>query len=161
MPIPLTCTCGRSLKLRDELAGKKIRCPECAAVLGVPVPKVAPAKEDILVAEAVDEEYDRRTALRAEPPPPRRSGSHDAPSRSRKRASLRYSEDPRRDRNSSFGGALSGTGNAGVLGGLLMILIAVVWFVGGAALGVWFIYPPILFVIGIVAIIRGAVSGGD
>jgi hypothetical protein len=36
MPIELTCTCGRELHLRDELAGLQIRCPECATTLHVP-----------------------------------------------------------------------------------------------------------------------------
>src|SRR5437879_11069192 len=37
MPIELTCTCGRELYLRDELAGLMIRCPTCAGMLRVPL----------------------------------------------------------------------------------------------------------------------------
>src|SRR2546425_887692 len=37
MPIELTCSCGRELYLRDELAGLTIRCPACAGMLQVPV----------------------------------------------------------------------------------------------------------------------------
>jgi hypothetical protein len=48
--------------------------------------------------------------------------------------------------------------NAGWAGGLLMILIAVVWFVGGLAIGRIFFYPPVLFVIGIIAIAKGALN---
>lgn len=47
----------------------------------------------------------------------------------------------------------------GVLGGLIMILIAVVWFFGGLAINRIFFYPPVLLVIGIVAIVKGAVEG--
>jgi hypothetical protein len=36
-----------------------------------------------------------------------------------------------------------------------MILIAVVWFVAGLAAGRIFFYPPILLIIGIVAVIKG------
>src|SRR5688500_17938739 len=36
MPIAVTCRCGRCLKARDELAGKKVRCPDCAEVLVIP-----------------------------------------------------------------------------------------------------------------------------
>jgi hypothetical protein len=33
MPIRVACTsCGKKLQIRDELAGKKVRCPECATV---------------------------------------------------------------------------------------------------------------------------------
>jgi hypothetical protein len=36
-----------------------------------------------------------------------------------------------------------------------MIVIAVVWFVGGLAGGRIFFYPPILAIIGIVAVFKG------
>jgi hypothetical protein len=39
--------------------------------------------------------------------------------------------------------------------GLLMMLAATVWFFGGLAYGRIFFYPPILFLLGIGAIIRG------
>jgi len=44
-----------------------------------------------------------------------------------------------------------------VLGGV--IVIAVVWFFGGLAAGIIFFYPPILFVIGIAALIHGLATG--
>jgi hypothetical protein len=47
----------------------------------------------------------------------------------------------------------------GVLGGLILILIAVVWFFGGLAIDRIFYYPPVLLIIGIVAIIKGALEG--
>ena len=34
--IQADCSCGRTLKLRDELAGKRVKCPECRAVVDVP-----------------------------------------------------------------------------------------------------------------------------
>ena len=37
MPITLTCSrCGRTFHLKDEMAGRKVRCPECEAVQVVP-----------------------------------------------------------------------------------------------------------------------------
>ncbi len=47
----------------------------------------------------------------------------------------------------------------GVLGGVVMILIAIVWFVVGYAAGYIFYYPPILLIIGIVAVIKGMIEG--
>jgi len=32
MPIEHACTCGAKLKVKDELAGKKIKCPKCSEV---------------------------------------------------------------------------------------------------------------------------------
>jgi len=47
----------------------------------------------------------------------------------------------------------------GVLGGIAMIVIAVIWFVLGHMAGRIFIYPPILAVIGIFAVVRGLSEG--
>lgn len=43
----------------------------------------------------------------------------------------------------------------GVLGGVLMIAIAIIWFVIGWINGYIYFYPPILLVIGIYALIKG------
>ncbi|HZY80158.1 MAG TPA: hypothetical protein VFE50_11590 [Cyclobacteriaceae bacterium] len=47
----------------------------------------------------------------------------------------------------------------GVLGGIIMAVIAVVWFFAGLAADRIFFYPPILFVIGVYAIIKGLANG--
>lgn len=39
MPIPVTCTCGRSLQAPDGSQGKSAKCPHCAATLRVPSPE--------------------------------------------------------------------------------------------------------------------------
>lgn len=43
---------------------------------------------------------------------------------------------------------------AGSAGGLFMMVSAVVWFATGLALGYIFFYPLILFVLGVLAIIK-------
>lgn len=47
----------------------------------------------------------------------------------------------------------------GVLGGLAMIVIAVVWFVLGYTAGIIFFYPPVLLLIGVYAVIKGLITG--
>ncbi len=47
----------------------------------------------------------------------------------------------------------------GVLGGVIMILIAIIWFIAGYSIGYIFYYPPILFIIGVIAIIKGVITG--
>jgi hypothetical protein len=42
-----------------------------------------------------------------------------------------------------------------------MMMIAVVWFIVGLFVGWIYFYPPILFVLGIIAVIKGLVSGGN
>src|SRR4051794_4199441 len=37
MPVTLTCSgCNSSLRVRDDLAGKKVKCPRCAHLILVP-----------------------------------------------------------------------------------------------------------------------------
>ncbi len=47
----------------------------------------------------------------------------------------------------------------GVVGGLLMMGLAVIWFVVGLAYGWIFFYPPILFLIGLFAFFKGLITG--
>jgi hypothetical protein len=56
--------------------------------------------------------------------------------------------------------SLEGKGiKMGVLGGIIMMVVAGVWFFAGLAANRIFFYPPILFVIGIYALIKGLASG--
>jgi hypothetical protein len=181
MLIPLRCSCGRELKLKEELAGKKIRCPQCKAICAVPeilaeveeeepVLEVLPAEE----AEGPPRRKTGRTAIQVEPPevlpvarpaaddaisarPLYRSKDEDRP-RKRRRPKL-YREDKRSAPLVAFEPGWFGSVNSGVAGGLLMILIAVVWFGLGLAAGRIFFYPPILFVIGLIAIFKGCLGG--
>jgi predicted Zn finger-like uncharacterized protein len=61
MPATINCPgCQSPLRLRDELAGKKIKCPRCGHVLTVP---------DVEVAEVVEEASP--ADITAEPPAPK------------------------------------------------------------------------------------------
>jgi hypothetical protein len=200
MSIPLRCACGRSLRIKDDLAGCKVKCPECSAVLVVPRPRPSSDEEDIGLIPPEDSSEE----LRAKPKRPRpdpeemvqtapRPSRRPAPveededdderstresvrrkeereeerekrrrkaDREQRRLVRRHHDETRRDavRHGDPGrpsrGWLGGI-NAGIGGGLFMLFIALVWFVGGLAVGVIFFYPPILAVIGIAAIIKG------
>ena len=47
----------------------------------------------------------------------------------------------------------------GIVGGLIMMAIAVIWFTVGYAAGFIFYYPPILFIIGLFGLIKGIFTG--
>ncbi len=49
--------------------------------------------------------------------------------------------------------------NNGVVGGIFMIVIALLWFFIGWAAGYIFFYPPILGVIGVYAVLKGIFTG--
>jgi hypothetical protein len=71
----------------------------------------------------------------------------------RKRPRKRRAE---REESSSSSSSMT---NAGIGGGILFMLIAAIWFVCGIIyLDRIFIYPPILFVIGLIAFIKGLVD---
>jgi hypothetical protein len=42
MSISVTCTCGKRLSVKDELAGKRVRCPGCQGVVAIPAAGAAP-----------------------------------------------------------------------------------------------------------------------
>ncbi len=52
MAIPVLCDCGKSYRLKDEFAGRRVKCRECGVTLQVPT--VALADEPILAAEIVE-----------------------------------------------------------------------------------------------------------
>ncbi len=41
MPIPVGCQCGKRFQAKDELAGKRVKCPGCGNVLTIPEPQPA------------------------------------------------------------------------------------------------------------------------
>ena len=84
MPIEITCThCRRQLRAPDSLAGKRVKCPGCQAVLQVPRPEpqqesLADLLEDVMAAPqapAIQQSPARpRAPLAARPAAKRRSG---------------------------------------------------------------------------------------
>ncbi|MCI0380941.1 MAG: hypothetical protein L0215_25435 [Gemmataceae bacterium] len=62
MPISLRCSCGKMLTLRDELAGRRIKCPACGGVLAVPASEpeeVEPSSPEEPEADESDDVEDR------------------------------------------------------------------------------------------------------
>jgi hypothetical protein len=153
MPISLSCnSCQRALRVKDELAGKQILCPDCQTKLTVPagdfaVPPPLPAAEETPYGGFTDQApASDPMSARAELPPKPDLGNDfedDAPRPPRKPPK------PAKE----FGGI-----NAGVGGGILMMVLAVVWFVLCLFMDRIAIYPPILFVLGLIAFIRGLIN---
>jgi hypothetical protein len=167
MTISLKCSCGQTLRAREELAGKKAKCPACGRIHNVPEPEYDVVEEeevfDVEPVEAEEGIAPRRSRTREDasfraPAPRRTEPVPERPQRKRKRRRVQREEE---DSGVVFERGWFGSINAGVVGGILMILIALVWFVVGLAGGIIFFYPPILAVIGFVAIIKGAMGSGD
>ncbi|MBM4072619.1 MAG: hypothetical protein FJ271_27380 [Planctomycetes bacterium] len=48
MPIAFWCPCGTPLKVKDALAGKKVKCPKCGMSIAAPQPAAVDADDDIV-----------------------------------------------------------------------------------------------------------------
>lgn len=46
MAIVFQCNCGKSLKAKDELAGRRVKCPDCETILHVPAPQATEPEPD-------------------------------------------------------------------------------------------------------------------
>jgi hypothetical protein len=151
--LPVTCPqCGQQLLVPATALGKQSRCPSCRHVfpLDFPYPKTADDEESELSAEVAT-----NADMLAQQLPPQ---SHPAPA-----IPNPYAPPP--DAASDSGKYGHGFGwehrawNGGMLGGLAVMAIAVVWFFGGLAIGIRFHHPIYLFIIGLVGFFRGLFKG--
>ncbi len=127
MPISIVCThCTAPLTVKDEYAGKRIKCPKCAGILqlpgaAAPIAEVPPPVSETPKAEAefaFEKGEDKPRAKRRE----KDEGGEKAKSRKRRR-------DEDDDEPKKKGGALKVV--LIVLGSLFLVC-------GGAVVGVWF-----------------------
>jgi hypothetical protein len=165
MAIPVTCSCGRSCRIKDAFAGRRIRCPQCGKVLQVPDLAPGPGAEGDALAALLTEPTEE---ARAVPEETREERIQPALSHRKVETGSLYAVDPRAKaslpkstgrRRVAFEKGWFGSANAGVVGGLLMIAIAVIWFVAGLAVGYIIFYPPVLLVVGIIALVKGLSRG--
>jgi hypothetical protein len=158
MAINVACTCGRTMQVSSQLAGKTVQCPRCESVLTVPedIPEV---NFDVVDEEKVVEAAPVRTDL-----PSRRPriddddiGDRDMP---RPRPPRPRRRRPPRD-DYSYRGHSSIAVTRGIIYGIIMMVVALVWFVLALMVGWIAFYPPILFVAGLVRMIMGFLGHAD
>lgn len=144
--------CGRAVMLPESTAGKRVKCPACATVWRVPdeliIAEVVPQRETN--KEWFDDELSNEYRL-AEAPSPRPYPTTPTP-RPATRPRRRYSDE------GFFAPEKRGI-EKGMVGGIAMMAIAAVWFFAGLYVGIFFYYPPVLFLIGVFAFLKGLFSG--
>ncbi len=182
MAIPFTCTCGKSIRIKDELAGRKARCPDCGTAFTIPAPQTPNAEDvagDFLLADSAGEEHttqsreapprpaEGKTAFRpgAGPSPPTPAPAPaptpaptPAPPSAKPHSSLATLFAKKKitsngDEPKEWSGGIAI--HPSILAGLAMMAGAAIWFFVGLAAGIIYLYPPILFCLGIGAIING------
>ncbi|AWM42049.1 hypothetical protein C1280_37040 [Gemmata obscuriglobus] len=155
--------------MSDEYAGKRTKCPSCAAPLTVPAPEVAalaPASEEEAAYRALMDSPEPEpanapawSAPRPEPDEPAPKPKPKIPALEKRRSVPSAPRADDYDPPPSRGGGIHIS--SGVLGGCGMMLGAVVWFGLGWAAGVIYFYPPVLFVFGLVAVVRGLLGHSE
>lgn len=66
MSISVSCSCGKTLNVKDELAGKRGKCPKCGALLTIPQPP-KPAEPELLDLPSLSDEFDAPAAAEVIP----------------------------------------------------------------------------------------------
>jgi glutaredoxin len=154
MPISFPCGCGRTLRVKDDLAGRNVRCPQCSSVLTVPNPDIEYDAADVPVADTPSDA--EKEPQRQEPEASASTSITDrplyrAPVRMKKRRLRSKSE---RKKESRWLPMVFINGEVAI--GVVMIVAAIAWFVGGLLwLNRLFFYPPVLLILGIAAIYKG------
>jgi hypothetical protein len=164
MLIAFSCPCGKQFQVADSYAGKRTKCTGCGGPLTVPNPPPPPEPEEdeyevvddplpvakavpvraVAAPPAVSKLGASRWADKPAPRPVVADDDEDRPARPKKKK--------RRASQRSGGGV---TVSGGVIAGLFMMLGAVVWLVVGLYFGWLFFYPPVLFIIGLISLIKG------
>ncbi len=166
MHLSVSCPCGQSLEIDNHYAGMAVTCPTCNQLVTAPAAPRRMVARPLAPRHAADPGYEVvDEPTRNSPSRPRVVRDDEEDDDRPRRRSRRDDEDeddrPRRRRRAGKDEPASiearvfrGT----VVGGLVAMLIAVVWFIVGLFGGIIFFYPPILFVIGMVGFVRGIVS---
>jgi hypothetical protein len=75
MPITFDCACGKTLRVPDEHAGRRAKCPVCNAVVSIPAPD--PVFEIVEEPEPAPAAPEAAAAPAATPRPPARPYEED------------------------------------------------------------------------------------
>lgn len=168
MPIAFACTCGKGFQVKDEFAGKRTKCPACGAALTVPTAQALEPPPSTSQKAGTDEDEAYQLLSEGPEPAPSASAQWNRPTEPVFSAPARPAPPPppvpppapRKvrttravDRTRSRRPAIAIS--PGILGGLGAMLFAVIWFVLGLSVNRIYFYPPIMFVFGLVAVVRG------
>lgn len=166
MPIDLKCDCGWNARVKEEYAGKKVKCKECGTALLVAKPP-EPDEENAyeLLSEAEDPPPSRPKSRpepereRADEPPVRNLGPAPAPKRTPKPKKIEYRTRDEDDRSSRYSGGIAlSPAAAGAIGSIILggILIALASSNGRVS-----IYGILLVGFGLVTFVRALMGASE
>jgi len=178
MTIQFRCDCGRQLKVKDELAGRRVKCPECSEVLTVPEeggeaiqaarpaerakPQRRPRDEDELDEDEQEDEEDRPRRKRGEAIQASRPAERGKPRR-RPRDEEEMDEDedeyedeeerPRRRRRPAVRGSGRSRQNLYTIAVYQKVILVCILCYLGAVVFQFFIPPALRLVLGLMAVL--------
>lgn len=186
MPITFDCACGKTLRVPDQHAGKRVKCPACNGVATVPAaepepmfevvedtaqplvspppPPKAPVKAKPVAARAADEDdeddnrgYGVKKSRRDEDD----EEEEEKPKPKKKKKIKARSSRPRDDYDRSTNHN-STSATREIIGGVIAMIIGGGLFLLALANDRISIYGIILFICGVVGLIKGLAGGsGD
>ena len=139
MPVTFPCPCGNTLRVNDDLAGRRVRCPTCQAAVAVPAAEPPPAFEVVdgpvnppppaarakarPVAPPEFEAADDTPRPKRRPPEDDRDDADDRPRRNRPRRRAARGDDSR-----DAGGRVGGRQVLAIVAGVVMVLLGLANF---------------------------------
>ncbi|HAY81643.1 MAG TPA: hypothetical protein DCY79_17715 [Planctomycetaceae bacterium] len=151
--ILVTCLCGQQFRAQPHLAGKTVRCGVCQSPIQVPSGLDAGAlpQDDFFAPLPANDPLMQQPNLNSFGPSPG-TNVNSAPLKTRISDQMLASAGAeRRERDEEMNAWSTGK----IITGVLMIVGSLVWFGFGLLGGVIFFYPPIMFVLGIIALCNG------
>ena len=154
--------CAAQFKVAVSLAGKKGRCAKCQGILPIPYPAETPMEAEVVEATVLPAQDNFDDAfgdyqLMNEPPPAMSALPQTPVSQYQMYAPGAQAAVPQKDYSGAFGmekKALDG----GLLIGVGVTLLGILWLVGGLAAGYFFPYSIVVILIGIVGCIKGFIG---
>lgn len=163
MPISFECPCGRAFNTGDEHAGKRTKCPQCGEPITVPTPAAAALSDEDKAFQALAEAPDPeptaapRTAFEDAPRPAPARAPIPGAARGPSYESRRPARSERAERSGTSGIHLT----PAVWGGLFSMLIGGGFTVLALSDDRISIFGPIIFLSGLVAVIRGLLGHSE
>ena len=171
MAIAFSCpSCDRTYSVDEKFAGKITACKGCGTRVIVPDAEAEPepppppprAKARVVAVSPPapprkpgrDEERFDVVAER-----PRNSAAEDADYYAKKAAKRQRRKERDARIREEHGNSLAVSRT--IVGGAATMAIAVIWFFGGLMFNVFFIFPPIMFLLGLLTLIRGLMGHED
>jgi len=148
--ILVTCRCGQRFSAKPHLAGKTVRCLNCQQPIQVPNASNASLPAQVAPLEPPQVDDDLWGDLPTAPAPstePTLASAHSSLAQQHMANARADHVEKKKDLD------VWGTGK--ILSGAGMMVGAAVWFVLGLLGGRIFFYPPIMFVLGAIALING------